>query len=613
MGHDKTGARPRGLVRKSAGTAAPRSLRRQANIAAERKAATGIAGLDEAMQGGLPRGKATLVFGGPGAGKTVLALQALVHGAAHGNEPGIFVAFEEDARRIVANAATFGWDLATLQRRRLFFLDARLHPDVVQAGRFDLSAILAGLSLKVRQLGARRLVFDGIDVLLTLLDNPAAERLELHRIQTWLLEHDLTGIITAKADGDDPYSQGHYGYTAYMADCALHLVRRHQRAVSEREVTILKYRGSGFAENRAPFVIGQRGIEVAEQGNAAHAVKVAAKERLSTGVPGFDEMLRGGYFRASSALITGLPGTAKSTLCGAFVHAACRRGERALYVSFDELAVETVRNLASVGLQLQPFLDSGLLRMESFLSMGDSAEVQLMRVRAAIVQQGASCVVIDPISALAKSSDSSVALRVLARFIHWAKVNGVTLVCTSLLSSPDPQLEATDLGVSTLSDTWIQLAYAQRGGERNRSITIIKSRGTGHSNQVRELILGDGGISLAEVYRVGGEVLMGTMRWQQENLHRDEERRRSLEARRIRLDLEREQADIVARAQALQRQLEANRSALKDAQSIEAERVTQGAHRQEEMILHRMGERQAEPASSPRRARRKPGRGAGRR
>ncbi len=284
------------------------------------KAPTGIAGLDEAMQGGLPRGRTTLVFGGPGCGKTVLALQSLVNGAGQ-REPGIFVAFEENSRQIIANASSFGWDLPGLQQRKLFFLDASLRPNVVRAGKFDLTALLAGLAVKVKALGAKRLVFDGIDVLLTLLDDPAAERAELYRIHEWLIENDLTGILTAKAAGTDPFSQAHYAFAAYMADCALLLVRRHQDVVSERDVSILKYRGSAFSENKSPFVIGPTGMEVAEQHSAIDTV-AASTERLPTGVPRFDTMLKGGYFRATTALITGLPGTAKSSLCGAFVEAA---------------------------------------------------------------------------------------------------------------------------------------------------------------------------------------------------------------------------------------------------------------------------------------------------
>jgi circadian clock protein KaiC len=561
------------------------SPRRGAETTVE-KAPTGIAGLDESMGGGLPRGRTTLVFGGPGSGKTVLALQTLAHGASRWDEPGIFVAFEESAHQILANAASFGWDLPELQRRKLFILDATLRPDTVHAGKFDLSGVLAALAVKVKELGAARIVFDGIDVLLTLLDDPTSERAELFRIQEWVQRHKLTGVLTAKADGAEPFSQARYGFAAYMADCALLLARQHQDVVSERSLTILKYRGSAFSENKSPYVIGPSGIEVAEQ-NASAGAYHPTTERLSTGVPRFDTMLNGGYLRAASVLITGLPGTAKSTLSGAFVSAACRRGERALYVTFDERAEEVVRNLASAGIRLQPFVDSGRLAMMSALALRDSAEVQLMRIRSGVRRQRASCVVIDPISALAKSSDASVAVGVLARFIHWVKVNGITLVCPSLLSGSDPHLEATDLGVSTLCDTWVHLAYAQRGGERNRALTVIKSRGTGHSNQVRELIVSDDGLTLADVYQSGGEVFMGTMRWEHENAQRDAERRTRIEAKKRQLELKRSHAELQARKDAVERDLALLQIELEDSKRSEAERREREMRRHADLLSQR--------------------------
>lgn len=529
--------------------------RRNTDPAQTAKAPTGIAGLDEATRGGLPRGRVTLLFGGPGCGKTVLALQCLVHGAGQMNEPGIFVAFEESSRQIVANADSFGWDLPRLQECKLFFLDASLQPGVVRAGHFELTGLLSSLEVKVRELGAKRIVFDGIDVLLSLLQDAAAERTELYRIADWLLRHELTGIVTAKALGTDPFALPHYAFAAYMADCAILLERRHVGVVSEREISILKYRGSSFLENKAPFVIGPSGIEVAEQ-HTYHPPTVATTERLSTGVSRLDTMLRGGYFRGATILITGLPGTAKTSLGGAFIAASCQQGERALFVTFDEHGADNVRNLASIGLQLQPLIDAGQLRIMSALSLTDSSEIQLLRIRAAIREQRASCVVVDPISALSKSSDPATALGVLARFVHWIKVNGITLLCTSLLSNPDPLSQAVELGVSTLADTWIHLTYMQYGGERNRGLSIIKSRGTAHSNQVRELVLSDQGLSLCDVYEAGGEVFMGSMRSEQERLRHEAERRMAEQAQQRRVELERARNELLSRRDSLQREIE---------------------------------------------------------
>lgn len=541
------------------------------------------------MQGGLPRGRLTLFFGGPGSGKTVLALQCLVHGAARLNEPGIFVALEESSRQVIANAGSFGWDLPALQQRKLFFLDASLRPNVIQAGKFELTALLSSLEVKVREMGARRVVFDGIDVLLTLLQSDAAERAELYRVYGWLIQHQLTGILTAKAVGPDPFAQPQYTYAAYMADCALRMERRHAGMVSEREISILKYRGSSFCENKAPFVIGPNGIEVAEQ-QANLQPTLSSTERLSTGVSRLNTMLNGGYFRGATTLITGLPGTAKTCLGGAFIAAACQRGERALFVTFDEHGVDTVRNLKSIGVQLQPFLDSGQLRIVSALSHTDSSEIQLMRIRSALREQGASCLVVDPISALTKSSDAATAVGVLSRFVHWIKVHGITMVCTSLLSSPDPLSQAVDLGVSTLADTWIHVTYSLYGGERNRGLSIIKSRGTAHSNQVRELIISDKGLALADVYESAGEVFMGSMRSEQENRRREEERHLSEQAQRRRVELERIRAELLARREVLQRDLDLAELDLGNAVRGETDRQSRLALYREESLRRRSGD-----------------------
>lgn len=579
--------------------------RRNTDTAQTDKAPTGIAGLDEATRGGLPRRRVTMLFGGPGCGKTILALQCLVHGAARLNEPGIFVAFEESSRQIVANAGSFGWDLPRLQERKLFFLDASLQPSVVLAGQFELTGLLSTLEVKVRELGAKRIVFDGVDVLLTLLQDSAAERAELYRIADWLIRNELTGIVTAKALGADPFALPHYAFAAYMADCAILMERRHVGVVSEREISILKYRGSSFHENKAPFVIGPSGIEVAEQ-QAHHPstiATIATTARLSSGVSRLDTMLKGGYFRGATVLITGLPGTAKTSLGGAFITAACQQGERALFVTFDEHGAETVRNLASIGLQLQPLIDAGQLRVMSVLSLTDSSEIQLMRIRAAIREQRASCVVVDPISAISKSSDLATALGVLARFVHWIKLNGITLLCTSLLSNPDPLLQAAELGASTLADTWIHLTYVQYGGERNRGLSIIKSRGTAHSNQVRELILSEQGLALSDVFEAGGEVFMGSMRSEQERMLREAERRMADQAQRRRVELERTRTELLARRDSLQRELDLAELDLVSAVQDESSRQERLSVYRDETLRRRGGDTDSSPAPSSARPR----------
>jgi circadian clock protein KaiC len=394
------------------------------------KTPTGIGGFDEITGGGLPRGRATVVLGGAGSGKTVFALQTLVHGARDCGEPGIFVAFEESAARIVANAASFGWDLPALQRRKLFFLDAQPAADVLPAGGFDLQGLLAALDAKVRALRPRRIVFDSVDVLLALLGDPAAERRELQRLHEWLLARHLTALITAKLDRAG--AAGAFEFVQFMADCAVQLNHSVAAGVSQRALRVLKYRGSAFAENEAPFVIGTAGLQVAGFRGLEPPAAVS-HARIPTGIRRLDEMLEGGYFRGSSVLVTGSPGTAKTTLSGACAEAACARGDRTLFVSFDSEPAEIVRNLASVGIRLARFVRNGRLRLDSARAIASSAEVHWLRIQALAAAHRARCLVIDPISALAKPGNETTAHSVVERLVDWAKARGITVVCTSLL------------------------------------------------------------------------------------------------------------------------------------------------------------------------------------
>jgi circadian clock protein KaiC len=525
------------------------------------KVPTGIVGLDELTNGGLPKGRTTLILGGPGSGKTVFALQTLVNGARDFGKPGIFVAFEENSKQITANAATFGWNLPALEKERLFFLDARMSPDLVISGDFDLKGMLGSLKAKADEMGATRIVFDSIDVLLTLLDNPVAERAELYRIHDWLAESGLTGLLTFRIGNEHDYSD-RYGFMQFMADCVIVLHHRMVDRVSLRELRVTKFRGSAFSENEFPIVIGASGIEIANLGLSEPEFE-AFSERISTGVERLDSMLGGGYLRGSSILVTGTPGTAKSTLSGAFIAAACKRGEKSLYVSFDEAANEIIRNLGSVNIRLEPHVKSGLLKMYSARIESRSAEEHMMNIRRLIEEHKPRCVVLDPLSALVKAGGHITAIGVAQRLIHLAKSKGITLLCTSLLDIRGTKSdEATEIRISTIADAWINLSYISQGGERNRALTIVKSRGTKHSNQVRELVLSDEGVTLEDVYTAAGEVLMGTLRWEKEEAEKHGEITRRSEVQHKRIDLELAEAEINAKIMALRRELEANRSDL---------------------------------------------------
>jgi circadian clock protein KaiC len=534
-----------------------------------KKVPTGITGFDEIAVGGLPFARTSIVIGGAGTGKTVFALQYLVNGARRYGEPGIFVAFEENSQQLIENAASFGWDLDRLERENLFFLDARMSADTIKAGQFDLSGMLASLKAKADQMKARRIVFDSIGVLLSLMGDPTLERLELYRVHDWLASSGLTGIITARLTGDDLNTLHRYEFLQFMGDCIVVLHHRVTNRVSLRDLRIVKYRGSGFAENEFPMVIGPKGMEVATVDLQWPEYKVSS-ERVSTGITQLDEMMEGGYFRGSSTLVSGSPGTAKSTLATAFIYACCERGERALYISFDEAASETIRNMASVGIYLQPHIDAGLLFMHSIHSDSRSSEEHLVQLKNYIDEYKPSCLAVDPMSAMLKAGGLMSAMDVTQRLIYLAKNLGITVLMTTLLEGNNPEVEATQLQISTIADTWIHLSYIIQAGERNRAITIIKSRGTAHSNQVRELILSGEGIKLNKVYTAGGAVLMGTMRWEKEIAQAAERERLRAELDKKRREFVVANEEINARIETLRRELAVRQSEMEALESEQA-------------------------------------------
>jgi len=542
------------------------------------KARTGIEGFDEITDGGLPKGRTTLVEGSAGSGKTIMALQSLVSGARLENEAGIFVAFEETSERVRTNAAKFGWDLAALEKKKLFFLNAQTTPDLVQSGTFDLGGILAAVEAKAREIKAKRVVFDALDVVLALLGDPAAERREVYRLHEWLVARELTGIITSKVGTrQSPLdNQPHLGFMQFMVDCTVTLNHELVRGVSQRSLRVVKYRGSSFSENESPFLIGEAGLEVAggrRVGWPKPPKGLKVTERISSGVKRLDAMLGGGYYRGAGILITGFPGTAKSTLAGAFAEAACGRGEKTVFMSFDSDADEVVRNLASVNIRLERFVKSGLLRLISARAVTGSAEIHLMQIKQHTKEHDASCVVIDPVSALAKAGNEETAYSVAERLLDWSKSAGITLVCTSLLQEGSNLAERTPLQISTIADTWIHLNYLVHAGERNRGLSIIKSRGTSHSNQVRELVLSNKGVTLADAYTAGGEVLMGTLRWEKERAEQSARDEELATARKVLASIDHEEAEIEVRIKSAQRELLAKRSEKKALSRVASERI----------------------------------------
>jgi circadian clock protein KaiC len=549
------------------------------------KLATGILGFDELSRGGLPRHRTTLLIGGPGAGKTVFALQCLVNAARRERSPGMFVAFEESPRQIIANAATFDWGLANLAAKDLFLMDAHLSPTLVTAGDFDLVGMLAMLTAKKKEMGAQWIVLDGIDVLLTLLENPVAEMREIYRIRDWLEDNALTAIVTAKLE-NRPSETVNYGFLQFMVDCVVRFERRLEDRVSMRTIQITKYRGSGYATAQFPVSFGPSGVEVGAT-EPPEIVHAASNERITAGFKRLDAMLGGGLFRGSTTLVTGVPGTSKTTLASKFAEAACRRSERTLYVSFDEAPEQIVRNLTSVGIQLKTHIKSGMLQMYSAHTEGVGAEEHLIKLKSLIREQRPLCMVIDPLSAIAKAGTLGAARTVANRLIYMVKDEGITLLVTALSETEDARSESTDLQVSTIADTWIHLSYLVRSGERNRSLTIVKSRGTAHSNQVRELVLSKAGPTLTDVYSAGGEVLMGTLRWEKEAEESSRKIRQRQEFDQKRRELQFAEARTRAQIKNLQLDLQRQRAELALSSGEDAGRSVSSSDREHQLRRRR--------------------------
>jgi circadian clock protein KaiC len=552
---------------------------------------SGIQGFDDITGGGFPRDYTSLIVGPAGSGKTVLGLQTLVNGARLYGETGIFVAFEEKTKRIKANAASFGWDLDALEKDKLFFLDARMTADVVTTGEFDLTGLLASLKAKADEMGARRIVFDAIDVLLTLMDNPTMERRELYRLHDWLDDSGLTGILTSRVNPDIATPLEQYSFLQYMSDCVLNLTHHVVDRISLRGLRVIKYRGANFIENQIPMVITRSGIELFNPG-APNLDYPVSTERIPTGIDQLDSMLNGGYLRGSSTLISGAPGTAKTTLAGAFVEAACKRGEKSLYISFDEGTHEIVRNLSSVGIHLGRHIETGSLIIHALLASTTSSIEHMLAIQSLIKEHRPRCIVIDPLSALIHTGGPHIALAVAQQLIFMAKAEGITSLQTSLIDSDDPENESSALRISTISDNWLHLSYIIRAGERNRALTIVKSRGTHHSNQVRELVLSEDGVSLTSVYAAEGEVLMGTLRYEKEIQARRARERSEIELEGKRRDLEKKEAALAFQIRGLIQEQEVINKEIKTLQEGQLEQTRREQNHETDILRLRGGDEQ---------------------
>jgi circadian clock protein KaiC len=462
-----------------------------------KKAPSGIKGFDEITMGGLPKGRPTLIYGGPGCGKTLWGLQFLaVGGGAHG-EPGVFLAFEETVDDLKRNARSLGVDLGGLVERQLLTLEhARIEPKEIGEGAYDLDALFMRLARAIDAIQARRVVLDSLEVLLHRTSERAVLRDAFHRLFRWLGNRGVTSIVTAE-EGDNGRSR--HGFEEYIADCVVRLEHRVLNRQSTRTMRVVKYRGSPHGTNEYPFLIDTGGIHVVPVTSTGLRHKVTS-DRVSTGVPRLDTMFDGkGFYRGTTVLISGTPGSGKSSLASHYVAAACARGERVLTFTYEESPEQIVRNMRSIGLDLERWTDEGRLRVIAARPSMYGLEMHLAVMLKAVEDFGPQSVVIDAISNLTRAGDANEAYSVAVRVIDVLKTCGITTVLTH--PTDDAASSAhTDLAISSIIDTWILLRALQTGGERHRTLYILKSRGMPHSNQPREFLLSDRGLTLADVY-----------------------------------------------------------------------------------------------------------------
>jgi circadian clock protein KaiC len=477
------------------------------------KSPTGIAGLDEITGGGLPTGRPTLVAGSAGCGKTMLAIEFLVRGAVEFGEPGVFMMFEENAAELTANVRSLGFDLDKLVKEKKVLLD-HVHierSEIEETGEYDLEGLFIRLGHAIDTISAKRVVLDTVEALFAGLPNHAILRAELRRLFRWLKERGMTAVITGEK-GEASITR--YGLEEYVADCVITLDHRVHEQISTRRLRVLKYRGSAHGTNEYPFLIGERGISVLPI-TSLKLDHAAPAERLSTGITRLDEMLGGqGVFRGSSVLVSGAPGTGKSSIGAKFAEAACRRGERALLFAYEESSAQILRNMRSIGIDLAPWVKKGLLQIHPSRPTLSGLERHLVAMHDMVMAFRPAVVVVDPISNLSLERRNSEVKPTLIRLIDFLKQEQITTLFTSLTpeGSGASAAEDSQMSVSSLMDAWLLLRNVEFNGERNRTLHVLKARGMAHSNQVREFVLSDAGLDLVDVYVGADRVLTGTAR-----------------------------------------------------------------------------------------------------
>lgn len=519
------------------------------------KAATGIEGLDEITGGCFPRGRPTLVCGSAGSGKTLLAMEFLVRGATEFQEPGVFMTFEERAEELSQNVRSLGFDLDALVAEKKLALDYVQieRSEIEETGLYDLEGLFVRLGFAIDEVGAKRVVLDTMEALFAGLSNEAVLRAELRRLFRWLKDKGVTAVITGER-GDNALTR--HGLEEYVSDCVILLDHRVNDQQATRRLRIVKYRGSVHGTNEYPFLIDHEGISVLPITSYGLAHD-AGTERITTGIPQLDAMLGGeGYFRGSSVLVSGTAGTGKTSLAAHLADATCRSGERCLFYAFEESPSQLQRNLRSIGVDLAPSIKKGLLRIHSSRPTQLGPELHLATMQKEVTAFQPQVVVLDPISSFVSAASVSEAQAMLMRLVDLLKSRGITALFTNLTSG-NSALESTEVGISSLIDTWLLVRDIELGGERNRGLYILKSRGMGHSNQIREFVISNQGIALQDVYLGPEGVLTGSMRLAQESKERAEAALRSRRIEGRKRDLERKRVAMEAQIAVLRAEFEA--------------------------------------------------------
>jgi circadian clock protein KaiC len=552
------------------------------------KSPTSIQGLDEITGGGLPKGRPTLICGGAGCGKTLFAMEFIVRGATQFNEPGVFISFEETEKDLTANVASLGFDLDTLVKHKKIWLEnIRIERnEIEQSGEFDLEALFIRIHHAIESIHAKRVVLDTVEILFAGLPDPHILRAELQRLLRWLKKKGITTIITAER-GDGSLTRS--GLEEYISDCVILLDHRVNDQSSIRRLRIVKYRGSTHGTNEYPFLIDENGFSVLPV-TSLGLNYFTSDERISTGISRLDTMLSGkGYFRGSTVLVSGTAGTGKTSIAAQFVESACKRKERVLYFTFEESPGQLIRNMCSIGINLEPWVKKGLLQFHATRPTLYGLETHLTTSIKLINEFEPSVVILDPINAFVMGENQTEVKTMLLRLVDFLKMKRCTAFFTSLTSSGE-NMEISDVYISSLIDTWLLLRDIEIGGERNRGLYVLKSRGMAHSNQIREFKLTNDGIELLDVYVGPDGVLTGSARLSQETKDEAEQLLRQQEIGRKQFALERRREAKEAQMILLQSEFDAEESEALKVIGIEKARNDRFIQDQAKMAKSRKGD-----------------------